>query len=95
MSIWIAVRGRACGPACHHIGWSFKGFRACGASRSTVSPIEWLRGDGTFIGFQGTLVLCIQSTRDRIATEYCLPALKFRRVDDIVCSRRSFSHSLS
>ena len=39
----------------------FKRFRACGVLRSTVSHIEWLRGDGTFICFQGTLVLCIQS----------------------------------
>ena len=29
--------------------------------RWSVSHIEWLRGDGAFIGFQGTLVLCIQS----------------------------------
>jgi len=25
--------------------------------RWSVSHIEWLRGDGTFIGFQGTLLL--------------------------------------
>ena len=82
MSIWkglgqgftgVAVGGRACGPACHQIRRTFERFRACGALRSSVSHIEWLRGDGTFVGFQGTLVLCIQSTRGRIATEYCLP----------------------
>ena len=70
MSIWeglgqgftgVAVGGRACGPACHQIRRTFERFRACGALRSSVSHIEWLRGDGTFVGFQGTLVLCIQS----------------------------------
>ena len=50
----IAVSGRACGPACHQIRRTFKRFRACGVLRSSVSHIEWLRGDGTFIGFQGT-----------------------------------------
>ena len=57
----IAVRGRPCGPACHPICWTFKRFRACGVSRSSVSHIEWLRGDGTFIGSQATLILCIHS----------------------------------
>ena len=69
----VAVGGRTCGPACHQIRRTFKRFRACGALRSSVSHIEWLPGDGAFIGFQGTLVLCIQSTRERLATEYCLP----------------------
>ena len=57
----IAVGGRACGPACQLICWTFKRFRACGVLRSSVSQMEWLRGDGNFIGFQGTLVICIQS----------------------------------
>ena len=55
------VAGRACGPACHQIRRTFKRFRACGVLQASVLHIEWLRGDGTFIGFQGTLVLCIQS----------------------------------
>ena len=49
----IAVGGRACGPACHQIRRTFKRFCACGVLRSSVSHIEWLRGDGTFIQFQG------------------------------------------
>ena len=57
----IAVGGRACGPLCHQIRRTFKRFRACGVLRASVLHIEWLRDDGTFIGFQGTLVLCIQS----------------------------------
>ena len=68
----VAVGGRACGPACHQIRRTFERFRACGALRSSVSHIEWLQGEGTFVGFQGSLVVCIQSTRERIATEYCL-----------------------
>ena len=57
----IAVGGRACSPACHQIHRTFKRFRACGVLPASVLHIEWLQGDGTFIGFQGTLVLCIQS----------------------------------
>ena len=49
----IAVSGRACGLACHQICWTFKRSGACGVLRSTVSHIEWLRGEGTFTGFQG------------------------------------------
>ena len=57
----MAVRGKACGSACHQICRTFKRFRACGILRASVLHIEWLRGDGTFIRFQVTLVLCIQS----------------------------------
>ena len=56
----IAVGGRACGAACKQIRWTFKRFRACGVLPSSVLHIDWLRADGTFIGFQRTLVVCIQ-----------------------------------
>ena len=62
----IAVGGRACGPACHPIARTFKRFRACGVLRASVLQIEWLPGNGTFIAFQGTLVLCIQSPQAMI-----------------------------
>ena len=57
----IAVGERACGPVCHQIRHTFRRFRACGVLWASLLHIEWLRGDGTFIGFQGTLILCIQS----------------------------------
>ena len=57
----IAVGGRTCGPVCHQIRRTFKRLCAFGVLRASVLHIEWLRGYGTFIGFHGTLVLCIQS----------------------------------